>query len=121
MIGEADITNFGNTLSTGRSRRHLRLPCWRGTSPACRLAGFLEQTESKVQEPCYARVGNAVIETRPLPAGRNNAPIREALQLIRDRLRRHSHSSGEVTDTYLSPPLKSVQEAQTGVVCENLE
>src|SRR6266536_4787675 len=78
LFGRKVIEAHGASLSDGLSVA----PVATGQAP-----GFLQQAHPQVQKARHAGIGNAVVESRAVAAGSDDASIRQALQLIRHRLR----------------------------------
>jgi hypothetical protein len=56
-----------------------------------------------------------------VPSGTEDASVRQALKLIRDGLRLHRNRSRKIGYSQLAGPRQSVQQAETGIVGQDLE
>src|SRR5215217_2639516 len=88
--------------------------------PGWQLPRLLQQAHPEVYQSGYARIGAAVNEAASLASGRDDSPVREALELVRDRLRLHTHLGRKVRDGQFSGALERVKEPQARVAGKDL-
>src|SRR5215204_1502017 len=88
VVGDAGLTDVEDVLLLGET-----ISPHRGTSRAAftvrQPPRLLQQAHPEVQKAGHARVGDPVEEPAPLTPGCDDSPIREALELVGDRLRLH--------------------------------
>jgi len=82
---------------------------------------LLEKAEAEIEEAGDAWVGNPVEQSAPLPPGRDDAPIKQPLELVRHRLWTHAEFGRDIRDTQLPGALERVQHAKPRIACQHLE